>query len=156
QTLFYNPAGDPHMPFLGLGPASYKERAVFADGTYHISSQWDLQAGVRWSQNRQLIGSSQVIEDTMVPIFGPSGVNPDIRSTDSSTTWAISPTYHIMPDMMAYFRVATGYRPGGPNIAVPSVPPTYGPDRVTNYELGLKGLISDKALTYDVSLFDIE
>jgi outer membrane receptor protein involved in Fe transport len=152
QDLFFNGI----EPYAGLGPSTYKEKAAFADGTYHITSQWDIQAGVRWAKNEQVIGSGQVIDPVMVPIFGPSGTNPDLHSDDSSTTWAISPTYHITPDVMAYFRAATGYRPGGPNVALPSVPPTFGPDTVTNYELGLKGITDDKSIRYDLALFDIE
>ena len=39
QTLDFTGAGDAHsaVPYAGLGPYTYKERAVFADFTYHFT-----------------------------------------------------------------------------------------------------------------------
>jgi outer membrane receptor protein involved in Fe transport len=58
---------------------------------------------------------------------------------------------------MAYARLASGYRPGGPNPALPGavVPPKYAPDKTQNYELGLKGDILDHTLSFDASLYYI-
>jgi outer membrane receptor protein involved in Fe transport len=57
---------------------------------------------------------------------------------------------------MAYARIASGYRPGGPNIgSPPGVPASFGPDRVVDYEVGLKGKIIPGVLTVDASLFQI-
>jgi outer membrane receptor protein involved in Fe transport len=56
---------------------------------------------------------------------------------------------------MAYIRVATGYRPGGPNTETPGAAPTFAPDTVTNYEVGLKGTVWDSLLSFDVTAFQI-
>ena len=113
------------MPYAGLGPYTYKERAVFADFTYHFTPQLDLQAGVRWARNDQISGSSAVVDPPAVMFFGPSSTGTNLTSSDTSTTWQISPSFHFTPDMMSYFRIATGYRPGGPNAILPNVPPTF-------------------------------
>jgi len=144
------------VPYAGLNPATYKERAVFADFTYHFTPQFDLQAGVRWAKNEQLIGSSDVVDSQSIVFFGPSLTGANLTSNDRTVTWQVSPSYHFTADTMGYFRVATGYRPGGPNTIVPNVPPTFGPDKVTNYELGLKGIVADRTISYDVALFDVE
>ena len=158
QTLDFTGAGDgtAAVPYAGLGPYTYKERAVFADFTYHFTPQFDVQAGVRWARNDQISGSSAVVDPAAVMFFGPSSTGTNLTSSDTSTTWQISPSFHFTPDMMSYFRIATGYRPGGPNAILPNVPPTFGPDKVTNYELGLKGITANRTVNYDVSLFDIE
>jgi outer membrane receptor protein involved in Fe transport len=59
---------------------------------------------------------------------------------------------------MIYARIATGYRPGGPNIlGVPSViPPTFDPDQTTNYEVGVKTDLIDGVLTLDASVFHVD
>jgi outer membrane receptor protein involved in Fe transport len=59
---------------------------------------------------------------------------------------------------MLYARVATGYRPGGPNIlGVPSViPTTFDPDQTTNYEIGVKTDLIDGLLRLDAAAFHID
>ena len=158
QTLDFagTGAGTSAVPYAGLGPYTYKERAVFADFTYHFTPQFDIQAGVRWAKNEQVSGSSVVVDPAAVMFFGPSSTGVNLSSNDTSTTWQFSPSYHFTQDLMAYLRVATGYRPGGPNAILPNVPAAFGPDKVTNYELGLKGITANRTINYDVSLFDIE
>src|SRR5262249_9805977 len=58
-----------------------------------------------------------------------------------------------------YARVATGYRPGGPNNVppgVPDAPHTYNADRTTNYELGLKADWFNRILSFDVAAYYID
>ena len=61
---------------------------------------------------------------------------------------------------MVYARLATGYRPGGPNAVPPSAPPevqrTYGSDKTTNVELGLRSTQLDGRLSLDVALFHVD
>ena len=57
---------------------------------------------------------------------------------------------------MAYIRIASGYRPGGPNIVVAGVSPSYDSDRVVNYEIGLKGDALDGKFSYDMAVFYID
>jgi outer membrane receptor protein involved in Fe transport len=156
QTITFIGSSASVVPYAGLNPDTYKERAVFADFTYHFTPRLDLQAGVRWAKNQQVIGSSAIVESQAIPFFGPSMTGTNLTSSDRTVTWQVSPSYHFTSDMMGYFRVATGYRPGGPNTILPNVPPTFGPDKVTNYELGLKGILADRTFSYDVALFDVE
>src|SRR3546814_19002479 len=57
---------------------------------------------------------------------------------------------------MVYARVATGYRPGGPNVILPGLPPTFDPDTVTNYELGLKPRLFNPDMSIDVGVFRLD
>jgi outer membrane receptor protein involved in Fe transport len=61
---------------------------------------------------------------------------------------------------MVYGRIATGYRPGGPNDLPPNPPPSvqtsYQPDKTTNYELGLRTDLLDKRLSVDVAAFLVD
>src|SRR3546814_17310333 len=57
---------------------------------------------------------------------------------------------------MVYARVATGYRPGGPNVILPGLPPTFDPDTVTNYELGLKTRLFNPDMSIDVGVFRMD
>ena len=137
-------------------PSTYKEYAVFGDATYSFTEQFQVQVGARWSKNKQTYVDAQIVSPNASPLlFGVTRDGDLTRSKDDSVTWLISPSYKITPDMMVYARVATGYRPGGPNTAAaPS--PDFDPDRVTNYELGFKGQLFDRMLTIDTAIFNID
>jgi outer membrane receptor protein involved in Fe transport len=63
---------------------------------------------------------------------------------------------------MVYGRIATGYRPGGPNAVCGSqdggfnIPCQYLSDKTTNFEVGAKGNFLGRTLSYDVSVYDID
>jgi outer membrane receptor protein involved in Fe transport len=61
---------------------------------------------------------------------------------------------------MVYGRVATGYRPGGPNalppVAPPDVPRQYGADKTTNIELGVRSTQLGGALSLDLAVFHVD
>jgi outer membrane receptor protein involved in Fe transport len=57
---------------------------------------------------------------------------------------------------MLYLRIATGYQPGGPNIALPGVPLSVDASTLTNYEIGWKALFDDNRLMIDAAFFDVE
>jgi iron complex outermembrane receptor protein len=57
---------------------------------------------------------------------------------------------------MLYARVASGYQPGGPNLALPGVPTSVDASKLTNYEVGLKTLFADRRVMIDVAAYDIE
>lgn len=156
QTLRLNSASGSQIavPYAGLGPSSYREKSIFADLTYHVTDKFDIQVGGRYASNKQK--SSLVFNNDApaIPLFGPNGIQSQ-DSKDNAFTWLISPSYKIGPDMMIYARAATGYRPGGPNIEQTG-PQSFGPDRVTNYELGFKGRVVPGVLTIDTSIFQID
>jgi outer membrane receptor protein involved in Fe transport len=66
----------------------------------------------------------------------------------------------VSSDTLLYARLATGYRPGGPNDlplnAPPDVPRTYKADKTTNYELGWRTDLLDKRLSVDVAAFLVD
>jgi iron complex outermembrane receptor protein len=131
-------------------PSTFEEVAGFGDLTYHVTSRFDVTGGVRYSHN------SQTAQQTLGGLFvGPTST-VDTSSSDSSVTWLITPRFHLSDETMVYARVATGYRPGGPNTAGIGVPPSFGPDKVINYEAGLKTDLMDHRLSLDLAAFYID
>jgi outer membrane receptor protein involved in Fe transport len=58
---------------------------------------------------------------------------------------------------MTYARIASGFRPGGPNYArAPGVPEQFAADTTKNYELGIKGDLVERYLTIDASIYRID
>lgn len=138
------PSLDP-LAIVGL-PATYKEYAAFANGTFKFSDQFEITGGLRWARNEQTF--RQQSEGAIVPQADDPG-----ESAESVFTFSVSPQFHINEDAMLYARVATGYRPGGPNVIVPNVPPSVDADRMTNYELGLKADLADRMVSVDAAFF---
>jgi iron complex outermembrane receptor protein len=135
--------------------STYKESAGFGDVTYHFIPQFDVQVGGRWSHNEQT--------ETQVTNFNPliSPV-PQIINADSSAsvfTYSVAPRWHVDANTMVYARLATGYRPGGPNAIPPGAPPSverqYGADKTTNVELGVRTTQLDGTLSVDVAAYHV-
>jgi outer membrane receptor protein involved in Fe transport len=58
---------------------------------------------------------------------------------------------------MTYARIASGYRPGGPNTTFSlGLPPQFSPDKTQNYELGVKGEALDRMMSFDTSVYYID
>ena len=74
-------------------------------------------------------------------------------------------TYHPTADATVYATAARGYRPGGPNVGLPTgigctlnnaYSPLYQPDSVWNYELGVKTEFLERRLSVDIALYRID
>jgi iron complex outermembrane recepter protein len=140
----------------------YKEGAAFLDLTYHFNSQFDITAGGRWSSNSQTAVQSTLYNPTLAELLDVSP-NPQVVNGDSSEhvwTYSVAPSWHIDKNDMVYARVATGYRPGGPNVLPPTAPDTvqreYGSDKTTNVEVGLRSNLDDGRLSLDIALFHVD
>jgi iron complex outermembrane recepter protein len=131
-------------------PSTFQEAAVFADTTYRFTPRFDVMTGFRYSHNWQ--SSDQTVGGLLV---GPAST-VSLASSDGSWTYLVTPRFHLNDTSMAYLRVASGYRPGGPNNVVPGVPPSYKPDTVVNYEAGFKSDLFDRRLSVDVAVFLID
>jgi iron complex outermembrane recepter protein len=135
--------------------SEYKETAGFGDLTYHILPQFDLQLGGRYSHNEQSATQVTNFNALISPV-------PEVFNSTSSGnvfTYSVAPQWHVDANTMVYARLATGYRPGGPNVIPPSAPSTvereYGSDKTTNVELGVRSTQLDGMLFLDVALYHV-
>jgi hypothetical protein len=148
-------AGIPELADLGLD-STYREFAGFANATWHATERFDVALGGRLSHNKQV--ASQLADG---PLVGGLTRFDDVESSESPFTFSVAPRYEIGKSASVYGRVATGFRPGGPNVLPPNapadVPRTYESDRLTNYELGLKagGGPADR-FSLDLSAFHLD
>jgi outer membrane receptor protein involved in Fe transport len=129
-------AGVPTLADLSLD-STYRELAAFANATWHVTPRLDLAFGGRISHNEQK--ASQLSDG---PLVGGSTRYDDVESSESPFTYSFAPRFETGSNSSIYGRIATGFRPGGPNVLPPAAPPTvprtYDSDRLTSYELGLK------------------
>lgn len=144
------------VPFNSVLPSSYRELAGYLDGTVYFTDRLDLTLGARYSQNRQ------TYDETVYGLFatGSSAVStpPVATSSQSVTTYLINPRYRIGHDSILYARVASGFRPGGPNfVLAPGLGnPSFSADTLWNYEVGGKYTSPDKKASLNLALYDIQ
>jgi outer membrane receptor protein involved in Fe transport len=129
-------AGFPSLADASI-TSKYEEMAIFANATWHVTDKFELSFGARQSDNEQ-----SATQFTDGPLAGGAPVTIEGSSSESPFTWSFSPRYAINDNTSTYLRVATGFRPGGPNILPPGAPsgtPTsYDSDSLTSYEAGVK------------------
>lgn len=131
-------------------PSTYKELAVFANGSWRIGERFKIDAGIRQARNEQWF-SQNVSEGILLEIGDDPG-----ESSEDVFTWSISPQFKVGDDSMVYARIATGYQPGGPNVALEGIPPQVDSSMLTSYELGLKSQFADQRVQLDVAAFRID
>ena len=90
----------------------------------------------------------------------PGSTSFTTPSSGNVFTYSFAPRWHVDANTMVYARLATGYRPGGPN-AQPVAPPAgtpqeYGADKTVNVELGVRSTQLDGRLSIDVAAFHVD
>lgn len=139
-------------------PTSFREYAAFTNLAVQLTDRFDVQFGLRASWNRQSLGQVRTGPLSLLFFGVDPSVQPAIRVSDNSITYLVTPRFRVSDDLMIYARFASGYRPGGPNppCGVAGVPCSFNADRTQNYEVGIKGNILDRAITFDASVYYID
>lgn len=139
-------------------PTTYAEYAAFADVMFHASERLSIQLGARESHNRQTYSESIAgAGDELIFLLPSPVIIPEVATSDNSFTYLVTPSFKVTPDLMVYARLASGYRPGGPNptSSLFGLPPSFRPDTTQNFELGVKGNVFARWFTFDASLYRI-
>lgn len=139
------PGWDP-LADLSL-PTTYEELGVFADLTYKFTDRFDVTVGARWSTNDQTFAQISAGGPLV-----PEGRTPS-KSSEDVWTYMLSPRFHASEDTMIYGRIASGYRPGGPNVALAGAPLQVDSDSLVNYEFGVKSEFLEGRAFIDIALF---
>jgi outer membrane receptor protein involved in Fe transport len=151
---------------FGVGPTSRttREYAVFGEGSYRLSNALDLTLGLRWFD---------VKHTTSRPAFGlfNGGTTFDeAESSENGVNPKVTLAYRLAQENLIYATASKGFRPGGPNTAVPvaacgadlaalgraSAPDSYESDSLWNFELGSKNTFANGRWTVNGTLFYID
>ena len=133
-------------------PSQYEEIAGFGSATLQVTQHFDVTAGLRWARNRQRFGQ---ISGGLESVIGPPA-NISGTSAEDVLTYSLSPRWRVGDDTMLYARVASGYRPGGPNPRALGLPAVTEADKLTNYELGLKTQLAGGRALLNAAVFRID
>src|SRR5271155_109797 len=171
----FNPATCTPLPVPGYSISNIVEalqktraEAAFAEGTFNVTDQLSLTAGGRYSSERkQLYNAFEQFYNTSGFNFFPPYATPYTGNflcctpqlpytvlpskTFTSTTPKGGIQYQIDPKTMVYFTYVQGFKSGGfsnsANNASASIP--YNPERLTDYEGGIKTKLFDNKLLLD-------
>lgn len=142
--------------FLDRLPSTYNESAIYADGTVKFTPRLTLGLGIRYSHQ------DQVYYDVSSGLFATGSAmavtRPKVTSGQDVETYLINPKFQLTKDSQVYIRVASGFRPGGPNFVVVQglSNTTFSPDKLWNYEVGEKTSFLHRRATLDLDVYDIE
>lgn len=160
--------------------------ALFADATYHINDKLDIFGGFRWDREKQDNDSDSIFvfsnqSDLPDPssFIGPfaglapliAGVNaglianvadanlnaPLVNSTNNEILPKLGVSYHWTDDLTTSFSVQRGFRSGGVGVNnARSSSFQFDSEFTTNYELSLRSVWLDGALTANANIFYID
>jgi iron complex outermembrane receptor protein len=137
-------------PFFVPGTTRLHENtawAVFGQFSYDFSSQWNLTAGVRYSDDEKDLTDPS--SNVGLP-FAPVNVQ------DDKTSWDISLMYSSSDKLSFYGRVANGFRgPSiqGRDIAFFGLPSTAASETITSAEIGFKSTLNDSRVRLNGAIF---
>jgi len=142
-----------------------KSWALFGSFDWTLSEDWDLKAGLRYTNDEKEFVAERTDPTFQLPTFAPIR-----RSTDADfVSWDLAATYHVNDDVNVFGRVATSSRApsiqgrilfcadfeGGLNPATNCVS-IADEEEVLSTEVGIKSLLLDRTLRLNFTLFHYE
>lgn len=153
----------------GTAQANTKSYAAFGQLTWHIVDRLDLTGGLRYTHEKkdgffeqvqrgpvltpgQILLGAQAIRNN----FGRNIPRYFVKTGEDNVSGLATLSYKITPDVMIYGTYARGYKSGGLNLNATGAPPVVAPEKVENFEAGIKSSLFDRRLTLNVSAFSTE
>jgi outer membrane receptor protein involved in Fe transport len=140
---------------------NFKDKAIYGELTWSASDRLSFTGGLRYFDNESR-------NDTFVdiPVYASfsNPTNATFIAKESDTLFKGNVSFKLGDDELLYATASQGYRRGGSN-AIPlsgnfaeapiwATAQQYDADRVTNYEIGLKGTFG--RVRYDANVFRID
>jgi iron complex outermembrane receptor protein len=131
--------------------------AVFGEADYALTASLHVIGGLRYSdQTRKTLSNV----DGLLPLVLAGTNFSDLQqsATTSQLTPRVSVNYDVTDDAMVYATYSTGFRAGDINpysFLFPGAPDSFGPEHLTNYELGAKTSWLDRRLVVNAGVYHI-
>jgi len=131
--------------------------ALFMNGSYQLDDAWKLGFGFRYSREDKEVDWN-IDGSGGGPAFGlATGSVLDERS-DNHLSPTINLSYAFNSDINGYVKYSSGYKSGGYNLDFVSVNALnsgveFAKETVDSYEVGLKGNVLDRRLTFSLAGF---
>lgn len=128
--------------------------AAFADATWAATDRINIFGGLRWSKDEKDYDVSNAASTALLR----ARERFTISASDSwdELTYRVGGDYRLAEHVMAYGVISSGFKSGGfqdtAATGVSAATP-FSPETATNYEIGLKAELFDRALLLNPSLF---
>jgi len=139
---------------------SVKQTAVFGEIGYDLTEQWNVTLGARWFEFDR--GTYYIYQFPQgLPPFGAFDTGGLVESSgvESDTVFKLGTTFNFTDDVMIYALFSEGFRLGGNNSQRAAntgfVPLVYEPDKVENYEAGIKSQFAGGRVQLNVIAFSV-
>ncbi|MDR3386343.1 MAG: TonB-dependent receptor [Rudaea sp.] len=163
------PAGTfiPNMTDSYDGTINNKSFGVYGQGTYHLTDQLSLTAGLRYSNDKKSLvthnGNALYNQSAFISCDLPTLAtlaNDNCAAAHSNTFSKVSYTigldYKITPDVLVYIKAGRGYRSGGENLRANGDPATFAPflpEINDEQEIGIKSEFFDRRLRVNIAAY---
>ena len=135
--------------------------AGFSEWTYKATDKLSLTAGVRYNRDTAEVQGFE--PDQPIPALccvastsvTPNGAGPVLGASNgvyTDTAPRLSAQYQWLPTIMTYATFAEGFSAGGGTQA-PTGVQSYSPEKLKNYEVGLRSDWLDHTLRFNASVF---
>ena len=157
-----------NLTTLTSGSVATKSYAAFADFSYDFTDALSVSVGGRFTKDekegtvfrQQYLGirSPYFGNYAAVPLGAPRTNYTRTREFEKFTP-RVSVNYKFGPDLTAYASWGEGFKSGGFDmrgdaVLYPATVNGYAPETVETYEIGLKGSLLDRRLTFATAIFD--
>jgi iron complex outermembrane receptor protein len=162
------------LQFIGNDPVRTKSKAVFGTVIWNATDALTFTGGLRYTKDFKSYTfyrynlDGKTINAYLDPVgaahgAGYVGPTPLLSALTgrtatfegSKTDYRFSADYRFNPSVLAYFNVATGYKAGGvgPRPFSTAQAVSFGPEKLTSYELGLKTDLFDRKVRVNGDVF---
>ena len=138
--------------------------ALFVSGTFNLSDQWSITAGVRYTEDEKTLEFSQV-SDFISEFAGFPSINCAVasfecetRRDDSETSPQVSIEFRPNDNILTYLKYSEGFNAGGFNadlytgLSILS----FGPETVESFELGFKSTLANNRVRFNAAVYDTD
>ncbi|MEZ5573008.1 MAG: TonB-dependent receptor [Halioglobus sp.] len=147
--------------FFGSYDLEVEQTALFGEVTFAATDKLSFTAGARWFNQDQELNLQQgnLLQGTKIDVNSDYLFNNEVKHY-SQDDWVpkLNVTYQITDDVMTYATYSEGFRSGGTNAlrANSVLPDDYDPDKLKNYELGLKSEWFDSSLRFNAVAYHMQ
>jgi iron complex outermembrane receptor protein len=140
------------------GTVQTRSYAAYGNMKYQLTSRLSLSGGVRFTYERKTLDFSQTASGLGLFFGYPNIPSTRLKRAESAWSPSLALTYAVSKDSSLYATVSRGFKSGGFNadLVASAEGIGFGPERVTNYEIGSKNRLLDGRLELSAALFTMD
>lgn len=132
--------------------------AVFAQSTYDLTTQWDVTAGIRYTDDKKSfsVGKQNDGSPGLGNGFPSVQTYAPIERSDGQISWELATNYRLTEQTSVYGRLASGFRAHsiqGRNVAFEEDPTTADSETINSVEVGAKSDLLANTLRLNGAVF---